>query len=127
MAAKTGGMEAIVNESANRQGVLLVLAMAALLGACGAWKPEKLETTTAHAIDERLASGMAVAEFQGVFPQAVLVDGDETNGRWFVHVERVCFWCRTAAGFQRSEDIYARIVRFEDGQLAGIAAVGDAR
>ena len=116
-----------MNEFANRPVLLLVVAVTALLGACGSWKPEKLEATTAQAIDDRLSSAMTVAAFQGEFPQAVLVDGNETDGSWFLHVQQVCFWCRTAEGFQRSEDVYARIVRFEGGRLAGIDAVGASR
>lgn len=125
--AMTGGIEGIVNRPANRPLVLLLLAVAALLGACGSWKPEKVEAATAHAIDDRLSSEMTVAAFQREFPQAALVDGNETDGSWFLHVQQVCFWCRTAEGFQRSEDVYARIVRFEGGRLAGIDAVGASR
>lgn len=112
---------------ANRPMVVLLGAVTVMLGACGAWKPTRLDASTAHAIDDRLSSAMTVAAFQGQFPDAVLVDGDEINGRWFVHVRRACFWCRTAQGFQRSEDVYARIVRFEDGRLAGIDAVSYSR
>lgn len=119
----TGGIEGTVIEFATRPVLLLVLAATALLGGCGSWKPEKLEATTAQAIDDRLSSAMTVAAFQGEFPNAVLVEGDETNGKWFVHAQEVCFWCRTAGGFGRSEDVYARIARFKDGRLAGIDAV----
>lgn len=122
-----GGIEGILNKLANRTLTLLMVAVTALVGACGAWKPAKLDATTAGAIDERLPSGLAVATFRQDFPQAVLVEGNKTSGRWFVHVQQVCFWCRTAAGFQRSEDVYARIVRFEDGRLAGIDPVDGSR
>jgi len=93
-----------------------------LLGACGSWSPEKLEGATALAIDGRLPEQMPIADFRAEFPQAVRVDGDEMNGSWLVLARQVCFWCRTAWGFQRSEDVYARVVRFENGRLATIEA-----
>jgi len=106
-----------------RMRTILILAafgQVALLGACGAWSPEKLETATALAIDGRLPEQMPVADFRAEFPQAVLIDGDDTNGSWLVHARRVCFWCRTARAFQHSEDVYLRFVRFEDGRLASV-------
>lgn len=123
-AAMNGGHDGAVTPVVRKTSLLIVVGHAALLGACGMWNTEKLDATTAHVIDGHLPSGMSVAAFQGEFPQAVLIDGDDRNGSWFVHVQRVCFWCRTAEGFQRSADVYTRIVRFEDGRLAGIDAVG---
>lgn len=102
---------------------LVTLAASAMfLGACGAWKPETLEATTAEFIDSRLPARMALADFRSEFPDAVLVDGDEADGTWFVQSRQVCFWCRTSQGFRRSEDVYARVVRFEAGRLASIDA-----
>ena len=114
-------------ELANRPMVVLLGAVTVMLGACGAWKPERLEVSTARAIDDRLASQMTPGAFRAEFPDAVLIDGDESNGSWFVHVQRACFWCRSAEGFRRSEDVHARIVRFEDGRIAGIDAVSGSR
>lgn len=105
-----------------RTATFVAVVSMVLLAGCGAWKPEKLEATTAEAIDSRLAAQMALADFQSEFPDAVLVDGSEADGAWFVHVQEICFWCRSAHGFQRSEDVYARVVHFEGGRLARIEA-----
>lgn len=114
----------IVQEKMNRTVTLLAVASMALLAACGAWKPEKLEATTAEAIDSRLPAQMALVDFRSEFPDAVLVDGSEADGTWLVHVQQICFRCRTAHGFRRSEDVYARVVHFEGGRLARIEAAG---
>ncbi len=91
-----------------------------LLSACGAWKPEKLEAATSEAIDSRLTGQMPLADFRSEFPDAVLVDGNDIDGAWFVSAQHVCFWCRTPHGFQRSMDVYARVVKFEDGKLTRV-------
>ena len=90
------------------------------LASCGAWKPEKLDATTREVIDSRLSMGMSVDSLRREFGNAVLVDGDESTGAWFVYVDQVCFWCRTPEGFQRSRDVYGRVVHFDDGALSRI-------
>ena len=99
---------------------VVILAFLSILASCGVWKPERLEASTEAAIDQRLTIGMSVDAFRREFNNAVLVDGDATTGAWFVYVEQVCFWCRTPNGFQRSRDVYARVVHFDDGALARI-------
>ena len=84
--AINGGDDRVVKLFMQKTLLLLVIGHATLLAACGTWKAEKLEATTAQAIDDHLPSGMSVAAFQEEFPQAVLVDGDDHNGNWFVSV-----------------------------------------
>lgn len=116
-----------MNPSVRQLLLLAALGHIVALSACSTWDSRKLEASTVDMLDKRLRSQMSLTAFRDEFPDAVLVDGDDGDGSWFVHVRNVCFWCRTAGGFQRSEDVYARIVRFEGGRLAGIDAVSDDR
>jgi len=111
----------------NRRRILVLgIAAAALFPACSTWGPERLEATTAQAIDSRLPAQMPFADFKSDFPNAMLVDGDESTGAWLVYAQQTCFGCRTAEGFQRSEDVYARVVHFENGRLVRIEATSAA-
>jgi len=103
--------------------VMLVAFLALVeLGGCGAWKAESLEAATADRIDSRLPRQMSLDEFRKEFPDAQRVDGDADSGAWLVTDHHTCFWCRTPHGFQRSEDVYARLVYFEDGAMVRIQA-----
>jgi len=108
----------------SKKSILFSAVLALLMSACGTWRPDKLEIATATAIDTRLPAQMEFADFRAEFPNAVLVDGDESTGTWLAQVTQVCFLCRTSRGFRRSEDVYARIVHFEDSRLARIEATG---
>ena len=107
--------------------ILPLIAALVFVAGCGAWKAEKLEATTAGHIDSRLSSNMALDDFRNAFPDAERISGDDQNGAWFVSVQDICFWCRTREGFERSRDVYARVVHFEDGELARIEPSRTAR
>lgn len=90
---------------------------------CSRWSIERYDDETASRIDASLSIGMTSAEFKSAFPDAKSMGTDT----WLVSVKEVCFWCHSGRGFRQSEEIFARIVTFEDGHLVNIAALPEVR
>ncbi len=101
------------------RNLLPLLALSLLLAACGHWNEDKYEARVVDYIDNKLQTGMSVADLQAAFPAAQQVDGNT----WLVTAEELCFRCTSALAFKRSKDVYARIVTFEGGSLSAIEAV----
>lgn len=93
--------------------VALTVFIAINLGGCGRWSVERYDAETAERIDQKLPIGMGLGEFQQAFPDAQKM-GD---GAWLVAVNDVCFFCYSGRGFVRSEQVFARVVRFEGDRL----------
>ena len=111
-----------VRRFATTSHLLLVVGLVTVAG-CGAWKPAKHEMATVNAIDARMPIGISVADMRERFPDAERVEGDDSNGTWFIVVQDRCFWCTNKRAFVSTYDTYARIARFKDGALVDIDAV----
>ncbi len=87
------------------------------LAGCSTWNDQSLEEATAASIDDVLRAEMPLDEFRRIFPDATLLRGDDVSSYWVASVQVDCFRCKTADGFRRSRDTYARIVHFERNRL----------
>ena len=99
--------------------IFVVMAMLVSAAGCSRWSIERYDDETTSRIDANLQIGMTSAEFGSAFPDAKSTGPDT----WLVSVQEVCFWCHSGRGFRQSEEIFARIVTFENGHLANIAAL----
>jgi hypothetical protein len=94
-----------------------------LIGGCGRWAVERQEEQAAEIIDARLTVGMTLQAFGEIFPEAQRLDADDGATVFLIAETQTCFWCYSGDGFVRSEDSFARIVRFENEALIGIEPV----
>jgi hypothetical protein len=103
--------------------IFVAIAMLGSVVGCSRWSIERYDGETSMRIDANLSIGMTSTEFRSAFPDA------ESMGRdtWLVDVQEVCFWCHSGRGFRQSEEVFARVVTFEDGHLAEIAALPGVR
>ena len=106
----------IIVNSILRAGLIF---LALFLAGCGHWGADRYESRVSDHIDDKLQTGMSVAEMQAAFPNAQQIDGST----WLVTAEELCFRCTNSRAFKRSKDYYARIVTFENDSLSAIEAV----
>jgi hypothetical protein len=106
--------------------ILILLLVPALLVGCGRWHVERYDAEVTERIDVSLPQGMTREQFLATFPDAVLIDEQASGARYLVHKEQTCFWCYSGAGFQRSTDVFARVVIFDGDTLSAVEPAREA-
>ena len=94
----------------------LAIILVAVLSGCSRWSVERYDAETTARIDEQVPVGMTMREFRDEFPDAKKM-GDDA---YLVAINDICFWCYSGRGFVRSEQVFARVIRFEGDRVVEV-------
>ena len=98
------------------RNLMILIALVTLLSGCSRWSVERYDAETAKRIDAQVPVGMTMREFRDEFPDARKM-GDDAD---LVSINDICFWCYSGRGFVRSEQVFARVVRFEGDRVSEV-------
>ena len=104
-------------------GLTLLLVISMSFSACSRWSVERQDARAEALLGDSLQVGMSLQDFRAAYPNAKQVPGTDSDAAFLVTASDVCFWCYSGRGFKESEEVFGRIVHFENGTLSSSQAV----
>ena len=104
-------------------GLTLLLVISTSFSACSRWSVERQDARAEAVLGDSLQVGTTLHDFRAAYPNAQQVPGTDSDAVFLVTASDVCFWCYSGSGFKESEEVFGRIVHFENGTLSGSQAV----